>query len=128
MEIIGRTRFHNFIAGECLMKILLSAAIFALCLISAETAISIANPPTKHLPAPVLIYSQKDSDTIVIRGMVKPFAEGTALFTDTAIYPLMGGDFDMIVGKEVNIIGQMVLEDDVRKIDVARVQFERKTL
>jgi len=111
-----------------LMKIIFSAAILALCLISAETAIGIATPPTRNHPVPVLIYSHKDSDTVVLRGTVKPFAETTALFTDTAIYPLIGGDFDMIVGKEVNIIGEMVLEDDVRKIEVARVQFDRKAL
>ncbi|OGR17781.1 MAG: hypothetical protein A2X81_19030 [Desulfobacterales bacterium GWB2_56_26] len=110
------------------MKIIFSAAILALCLISAETAIGIATPPTRNHPVPVLIYSHKDSDTVVLRGTVKPFAETTALFTDTAIYPLIGGDFDMIVGKEVNIIGEMVLEDDVRKIEVARVQFDRKAL
>ena len=110
------------------MKIMFSAAVFALCLITADTAIGIATPPMKKHPVPVLVYSHKDSDTIVLRGTVKPFAQSTALFTDDAIYPLIGGDFEMIVGKEVNIIGEMVLENDIRKIHVARVQFDRKPL
>lgn len=110
------------------MKIMFSAAIFTLCLITAETAVGLATPSVHRPPVPVLIYSHKDSDTIVLRGTVKPFNQSTALFTENAIYPLIGGDFDMIVGKEVNIIGEMVLEDDVRKIEVSRVQFDRKAL
>ena len=110
------------------MKIMFSAAVFALCLIVAKTAIGIGTPLPKKHPIPVLIYTQRDAGTIVLRGTVKPFAQSTALFTDNAIYPLIGGDFDMIVGKEVNIIGEIVLEDDIRKIDVARVQFDRKSL
>lgn len=110
------------------MKFIFFVAVFTLCLISADTAIGGATPPTKKNPAPALISAHKDCDTVILRGTVKSFAEGTALFTDTAIYPLLGGDFDMIVGNEVNIIGEMVLDDDLRKIEVARVQFERRSL
>jgi len=32
----------------------------------------------------------------------------------------------MIIGEEVNIIGKMIREDNIEKIVVARVQFERE--
>lgn len=110
------------------MKVIFSAAIFALCLITAKTAIGIAAPPASGEPDSALSPSRKDAEIVVLHGTVKPFVEGTALFTDTAIYPLLGGDFTRIVGNEVHIIGEMVLDDDLRKIEVTRVQFARKAL
>ncbi len=55
------------------MKIMFSAAVFALCLIAAKTAIGIGAPVPKKHPSPVLIYA-KDSGTIVPRGTVKPLS------------------------------------------------------
>jgi hypothetical protein len=108
------------------MKLLVSAVFFAMFLASADFAIGIAYPNIVKPPIPAIIYSPQQSDILVFRGIISQFGEGTALFTDRAVYPLLGGDFAMIVGKEVNIIGQMVKEDDVEKIEVARVQFDRE--
>ena len=52
--------------------------------------------------------------------------DGTVLRTEKAVYPLLGGDFAMIIGEEVNVIGKMVRENNIGKIIVARVQFERE--
>ena len=108
------------------MKILLSAIIFAICLASADYAPGIATPDSGKPPLPAIIYSPKNTDTLIFRGIIQRLDNGTALITDKAIYPLLGGDFEMIVGKEVNIIGTMVKEGYVDKIIVARVQFDRQ--
>ncbi len=63
---------------------------------------------------------------LVFHGTVEKIDEGTALNTDRGVYPLLGGDFDMIVGKEVNIIGKMVKEGNTEKIAVSRVQFDKQ--
>lgn len=108
------------------MKILVSTIFFAIFLASADYVIGMAYPNSVKPPVPAMIYSPQKSDILVFRGIVTQIDEGTALFTDRAIYPLLGGDFAMIVGKEVNVIGQMVKEGDVEKIEVARVQFDRE--
>lgn len=108
------------------MKIVVSAIIIALCLASADLAIGTAYPQRESPPVPALIYSPKKTDILIFRGIIKYHDMGTALATDRAVYPLIGGDFAMIVGKEVNIIGKMVKENDVEKIVVARVQFDRE--
>ena len=106
----------------------LPALIFVVCLAIPCTALPLAIPEASKPPAPALIYSPKNSDTLVFRGKVLKTKddEGTALLTEKAIYPLLGGDFAMIIGQEVNVIGKMITEDDVEKILVARVQFERE--
>lgn len=108
------------------MKILVSTIFFSIFLASADYVIGMAYPNSVKPPVPAMIYSPQKSDILVFRGIVTQIDEGTALFTDRAIYPLLGGDFAMIVGKEVNVIGQMVKEGDVEKIEVARVQFDRE--
>lgn len=108
------------------MKILVSAMFFALLVASADFAIGIAYPNSGNPPVPALIYSPKRTDILVFRGIIKQTDEGTALFTDRAVYPLIGGDFEMIIGNQVNIIGKMVKEGDVEKILVARIQFDRE--
>lgn len=108
------------------MKILISIVFFSIFLASADVVIGMAYPNSVKPPVPAIIYSPQKSDILVFRGIITQIDEGTALFTDRAIYPLLGGDFAMIVGKEVNVIGQMVKEGDVEKIEVARVQFDRE--
>lgn len=107
------------------MKILVSAVFFAIFLASADYVIGMAYPNSVRPPVPAIIYSPQKSDILVFRGIITQMDDGTALFTNRATYPLLGGDFAMIVGKEVNVIGQMVKEGDIEKIEVARVQFDR---
>ncbi|MGB3212260.1 MAG: hypothetical protein WBB19_16275 [Desulforhopalus sp.] len=75
------------------------------------------------------LQSSQATDRTVFRGIVQKLDEGdegTALFTDKKVYPLLGGDFKTIVGKEVNIIGKVVLEEDIEKIIVARIQLDKR--
>ncbi len=63
-----------------------------------------------------------DVNNLVFTGTVKKIPNGTALITKKATYLLTGGNFDSIVGKEVNIIGKVVKEGFIEKIQVARAQ------
>ncbi len=63
-----------------------------------------------------------DVNNQVFSGVVKKMDGGAALVTSNATYLLSGGNFDGIIGKEVNIIGKMVKEGSIKKIEVARAQ------
>lgn len=80
------------------------------------------------MPSPALIYSPKNTDILVFQGTIEKTGDGTGLRTEAALFPLLGGDFAMIVGERVKIIGKVVQEDREAKILVARVQFPRHPL
>lgn len=67
----------------------------------------------------------KEQKTVIFQGIVKKLDGGTALFTKETIYPLTGGDFQTIVGKEVFIVGTIVTVGDLKKIQVKRIQFDK---
>ncbi|MBU1568345.1 MAG: hypothetical protein KJ630_22310 [Proteobacteria bacterium] len=110
------------------MKKALAASIVTLCLAIPCKSLALAIPETSKSPAPAIIYSPKNTEILVFHGTVQPTenGNGTVLRTEKAVYPLLGGDFAMIIGEKVNIIGKMVREDNIEKIEVARVQFERE--
>lgn len=105
----------------------LPAIVFTLCLALPGNCYALAIPETSKPPVPALIYSPKNTEILIFHGTVQQTedGDGTVLRTEKAVYPLLGGDFAMIIGEEVNIIGKMVREDNIEKIIVARVQFER---
>lgn len=110
------------------MNKIFQVTIIAIYLAFPCKALSLTVPETSRSPVPAIIYSPKNTETLIFRGTIQPTedGDGTALYTEQAVYPLLGGDFAMIIGEEVNIIGKMVREDNVEKIVVARVQFERE--
>jgi hypothetical protein len=107
------------------MKKTLSIVIFAFCLVISGHDSAVSAPAKIKSPAPTDVDSSQATDNKVFRGIVKKLDKGTALFTDKEIYPLVGGDFETIVGKEVNIIGKIVKEGDVEKLRVTLVQFDK---
>lgn len=107
------------------MKKTLSIAIFAICLAFSNLAFGVSTPSEIKSPAPAAADSSQAEENLVFRGIIKNLDEGTALFTDKEIYPLVGGNFETIVGKEVNIIGKVIKDGDVEKIIVARIQFAK---
>lgn len=107
------------------MKNVISNFIFILILALATYAFSTATSSSKQ-PAPAAVETSKTTETTVFEGVVKKMDEGTALFTEKEVYPLLGGDFGMIVGKEVSIVGKVIKEGNVEKIVVARVQFKKQ--
>jgi hypothetical protein len=108
------------------MKRVLTIAIVAGFLIVCTNSLAVSTPSTTSTKDSVATLAENQIDNLVFKGVVKKLDTGTALYTEKAIYPLMGGDFDMIVGKSVHIIGRIVKDGNVEKISVARVQFDRK--
>jgi hypothetical protein len=87
---------------------------------------ALASPGKLKSPSPALIYSPKNADILIFQGVVEKEGDnGTALRTATTVYPLLGGDFAMIIGEHVKVIGSVVREEEKAKIVVARVQFHR---
>lgn len=107
------------------MKRTLSIVISAICLVISGPASGVSAQTMIKSPAPSDVDSSQATENRVFRGIVKKLDEGTALFTDKEIYPLVGGDFETIVGKEVNIIGKIVREGDIEKLQVTLVQFNK---
>ncbi len=67
----------------------------------------------------------KQADNRTFKGIVKKLKSGTALYTQKSVYPLTGGDFGMIIGKKVSIIGKIIKEGEVEKLAVTRVQLDK---
>lgn len=78
------------------------------------------HPKTAIPTTPVQL--EPNVNTLIFTGVVKRIPNGTALVTNSATYLLDGGNFEGIVGKEVNIIGRVVKEGSIEKIIVARAQ------
>ncbi len=76
--------------------------------------------PTRDSATPVKLSTGVNN--LVFTGVVKKIPDGTALVTHTSTYLLAGGNFESIVGKEVNIIGKVIQEGSIEIIQVARAQ------
>lgn len=108
------------------MKQLLSTLIIAACLTTASYAFGVTTETTETKPLTAEVGSQKLVKGSEFTGIIKKLDDGTALYTKDEIYPLIGGNFETIVGKEVLIIGKVVKENDIEKLSVARVQFAKQ--
>lgn len=102
----------------------LCTLLFLLFWLVPVAAQALARPEMVRPPSPALIYSPKNTDILIFQGTIEKSRGGTALRTESALYPLIGGDFAMIVGEQVKIIGKVVQEEEA-KIVVARIQFSR---
>lgn len=85
--------------------------------------VTISSNTSKVDPAQVEAVEQQQ--TQMFHGIVKELDDGMALYTEKEVYPLIGGEFDMIKGKEVNIIGRVVNDGQVRKLAVNRIQLQK---
>ncbi len=63
-----------------------------------------------------------DVNNQVFSGIVRKIPDGAALVTSNTTYHLTGGNFDGIIDREVNIIGKVVKEGAIEKIEVTRAQ------
>ena len=100
--------------------IILAAVSFFLVINSSALAVSTKQSP---IISKAKIETSQDKKTLVFKGVVKRHNEGTALFTKNGVYPLKGGDFSMIIGEKVNIIGELINDGKTDSIAVARVQY-----
>ena len=93
-------------------------AISGLCF-----AVSNSTEPVQDDPAKIMAAAKQD--TQIFHGIVKRLDDGMALYTEKEVYPLIGGEFDIINGKEVNIIGKIVEEGSIKKLAVNRIQLNK---
>ena len=106
------------------MKKLFEGILILLIMTSANSSFALSSSNNQQLinnaATPVELGAHVNN--LVFTGVVKRIPDGTALVTNTATYLLSGGNFESIVGKEVNIIGKVVKEGSIEKIEVARAQ------
>ena len=89
--------------------VLLSVLLIAVNGYAVSTATP--QPLEKNSATPVELGAEVNN--LVFTGTVKKIPDGTALVTATTTYLLTGGNFDAIVGKEVNIIGKVIKEGSI---------------
>ena len=108
------------------MKKLIPATACAVIMICWGLSYATAPPADSTQMSSAAAESKLLTKHLIFHGTIEKIEEGTALNTERGIYPLLGGDFDMIVGKKVNIIGKMIKEGNTEKIAVSRVQFDKE--
>lgn len=108
------------------MKILkmIAALLFAFTLGLATNGFTLSNAANNvdmdMSATPVQLAT--DINNLVFTGTVKRIPNGTALVTRNGTYLLSGGNFDSVIDKEVNVIGKVVKEGSIEKLEVARAQ------
>ncbi len=107
------------------MKKILSICILAVCVAMGSSCFASA-PATPQAAAKQGKEVAEQMKEMVFSGVVKKHEDGTALITKDKTYPLTGGDFAMIVGKEVDIVGKVVKEGEVEKLVVSKLQVLKK--
>lgn len=84
-------------------------------------ALSPTSNPVPEPSAPPVEFGA-NINSLVITGTVRKIPGGTALVTPNGTYLLAGGNFDGIVGRQVNILGTIIKEGSVEILRVARAQ------
>lgn len=107
------------------MKNLVRPITIAACLALSGYAYGVSNSSEPPQIDPVKIGAKSKKETQIFHGIAKRQGDGMALYTEKGVYPLIGGEFDMIDGKEVNIIGKIVEEGNVKKLAVNRIQLNK---
>lgn len=105
-----------------------TVAVLILALGFATNGLAVSNAADNNnvIKAATPVELGTDVNNLVFTGTVKKIPNGTALITKNATYLLSGGNFDSIVGKEVNIIGKVVKVGSIEKIEVARAQLAQQ--
>ena len=95
------------------------------CLAVSGIAYAVSNSTEPVQADPAKIEAAAKKETQVFHGIVKKLDDGMALYTENEVYTLIGGEFDMINGKEVNITGKVVEEGNIKKLAVNRIQLNK---
>lgn len=95
------------------------------CLAISGYAYGVSNSTDPVETDPAKIEATAKKETQIFHGIVKRLDDGMALYTEKEVYPLIGGEFDIINGKEVNIIGKIVVEGNIKKLAVNRIQLNK---
>lgn len=107
------------------MKTLVKPITIVACLAISGLSFAVSNSAEPKQGDPAKIVATAKKDTQVFHGIVKRLDDGMALYTEKEVYPLIGGEFDIIDGKEVNIIGKIVEEGSIKKLAVNRIQLNK---
>lgn len=106
----------------------LPIAILVMTLGFTTTGFAISSASSEDITISPLtpVKLETDVNNLVFTGTVKRIPNGTVLITKKATYLLSGGNFDSVIGKEVNIIGKVVKEGSIEKILVAKAQLAQQ--
>jgi len=116
---------HYLTKGKYVMKNLVKPITIVACLLISGYAYGVSNSTDNSTVDPAQIQAAGKKETQIFHGIVKQLDDGMALYTEKEVYPLIGGEFDMIKGKEVNIIGKVVEEGNIKKLAVNRIQLSK---
>lgn len=104
------------------MKILVKSVTIVACLAMSGFALAVSNPTEPTQVNPTNLATAAQNNTQIFHGIVKRLDDGMALYTAKEVYPLIGGNFDMIAGKNVNITGKLVEIGNSKQLTVKRIQ------
>jgi hypothetical protein len=102
------------------MKKIIAVCLFASCVAFNSSAFAATDAQKPMTDVMQNAEAEQIMDS-VYTGIVEKHKDGTVLVTPEKVYPLVGGDFTMIIGKEVNVLGKVVKEDDVEKLIVSKL-------
>lgn len=102
----------------------------SICLLVGSLAIGTSSfataPAAPAAPADQAKAAVEQVEESVFQGVVQKHEDGAALVIGDKTYPLTGGDFGMIVGKEVSVTGKLVKEGDVEKLAVSKLDLDKQ--
>ena len=107
------------------MNKLIKPLTIVACLAVSGFALAVSHSTEPPQVDPAQIEAPAKNDVQVFHGIVKKQGDEMALYTEKEVYPLIGGEFDMIDGKEVNITGKVVEEGNIKKLAVNRIQLNK---
>jgi len=109
------------------MKKVIPALVITVCIVFSSNSFANTKPAvTESKDALATAAIEQAAETKIFKGTVEKLDTGAALLTEEAIYPLLGGNFENIIGKEVKITGKIIKEENVEKIVVAMVQLKKQ--
>lgn len=125
MSFVG-VKTHAFITkGKYVMKNLVKPITIVVCLALSGYAYGVSNSVSTEKIDTAAVETAAQDETVILHGIVKRLDDGMALYTKKDVYPLIGGEFEMIRDKEVNIIGKLVREGETQKLTVNRIQLKK---
>lgn len=100
--------------------------IIITCVITLSLAMSVsaygATTPAKELKPDGSKAPAAQNIQALYKGIIKKHEDGAALITADKTYPLVGGDFMKMIGKEVSVIGKVAKDGKVEKLVVSKLE------
>lgn len=97
------------------MKNIIITCVVSICLGLSASVFAAVTPTKPAKPGAEQVQ-------VLYKGIIKKHEHGTALITADKTYPLVGGNFAKMIGKEVSIVGKVAKEGEVEKLVVAKLE------